>query len=1303
MKLFVSIILLLILSSFIANAQQVEKGITTFGTSAVNETVLDIMARQILGANNPRSVEAEKEKEYPDRHNLPQNPNSQNVSSYSSKLKILNSPNQITSTAPITKGLSFTTVTLTTGGAYPPDNMGSVGPTQYIVAVNSKIVSYNKTTGVADGVLNVTTDNFFASVMSTASGTFTSDPHIRYDRLSNRWIIVIIDVPAGTGKTANRVLVGVSADGTITGSTVWKFFYYQNSGNFIDYPTLGIDQNAIYIGGNLFNLAGTSFLGTIGLVVQKSSIMGSGPMVSTKFSLGGASTGLYTPQGVDNLYDLNATEGYFIGVDNALEGQLDLIRVTNPGTTTPTISSAITITVPTTYTSGTLYSKSCTYSLDSDDERLLAAMIRNGHLWTAHHIETTNAGVGSSSGTRISARWYDLINFKTGSTPSANQSGTVYSNTITSTRDKNYAYPTITVNGQGHALMGFTATGYYSYANAGYTYRLDTDVAGTMTAPDSNTTSSTAYNPTGDGANSSTTHRWGDYSMTEVDPSDDMTFWTIQQFCNATNSYGCRVSQFRAPAPAPLISATPNILSSGSNLTLVIKGDTTTGLGFYEPGTSFSKHLSATIDGGIIVNSITYYSPGAIALNVTTTSGTSGARTITITNPDGQVVSSSTIFTYQPATGPLLAVTPISLTGFNYSFGYGPSLSQSYTLSGSSLTGYPGNINVTAPTNYEVSLDDVNFAGSQSIPLTSATLSSTIIHVRLKSGLGITTYSGDVTNAGGGATSQTVTCSGVVNPVPSPIIVVSPGTLAGFSYSIGAGPSVSQSYTLSGSYLTPALGSITVQCLTNYEVSTDGVTFSASVSPSYTGGALSATIYVRLKAGLSIGSYNSETVSNAGGGATTQYVLCSGVVNDITALFADDFNYTVGTLLTDNGWTAHSSAGSNPITITSPGLSYSNYAGSGVGNAVTLTGNGEDDNHTFTSTSTGTIYASAMINVTSANATGDYFFHFGSGTTTTYNTRVFVKSATGGFVFGVSKSSNNIQWSGNVLTTGSTHFIVLKYTFITGSTNDKAELFIDPTIGGSEPASSDLSAVISDADFTSIDRICLRQSSTTPVALLDGIRVGQTWASVTPSATKILTLTAFLEGYTNTSGIGMTSSPTVTVELHNSTSPYALVESQSGSLNTAGVGTFNFTTANNGTQYYIVVKTWNTIETWSSASQNFTSGTLSYNFTTAATQAYLSNMTQIGGAGWCIYSGDVNQDGYVNLTDYNLINNDSYNLVNGAVVTDLTGDLYTNLADYNIVNNNSYNLVKVNSPLLNPAASITKSINRLNKQIKKNK
>jgi hypothetical protein len=46
---------------------------------------------------------------------------------------------------------------------------------------------------------------------------------------------------------------------------------------------------------------------------------------------------------------------------------------------------------------------------------------------------------------------------------------------------------------------------------------------------------------------------------------------------------------------------------------------------------------------------------------------------------------------------------------------------------------------------------------------------------------------------------------------------------------------------------------------------------------------------------------------------------------------------------------------------------------------VTLGPTGEDDNVTFAGQSTGSVYAAAMVNVTSAQVTGDYFFHFFDG------------------------------------------------------------------------------------------------------------------------------------------------------------------------------------------------------------------------------------------------------------------------------------------------------------------------------------
>src|SRR6059036_288708 len=91
-----------------------------------------------------------------------------------------------------TAGLSFLGATLAeTFSSFPPDTMGAAGPSQYIVCVNGRIRSFNKSTGVADGVLNANTDVFFQSVMTPpVTNNFTSDPRIRYDRLSQRWFVV---------------------------------------------------------------------------------------------------------------------------------------------------------------------------------------------------------------------------------------------------------------------------------------------------------------------------------------------------------------------------------------------------------------------------------------------------------------------------------------------------------------------------------------------------------------------------------------------------------------------------------------------------------------------------------------------------------------------------------------------------------------------------------------------------------------------------------------------------------------------------------------------------------------------------------------------------------------------------------------------------------------------------------------------------------------------------------------------------------------------------------------------------------
>jgi hypothetical protein len=280
---------------------------------------------------------------------------------------------------------------------------------------------------------------------------------------------------------------------------------------------------------------------------------------------------------------------------------------------------------------------------------------------------------------------------------------------------------------------------------------------------------------------------------------------------------------------------------------------------------------------------------------------------------------------------PTLTLSASTLTGFTYISGSGPSTSQTYNLSGSDLTPASGNITVTAPTNYEVSKDNSTFSASVTVAYTSSTVSSTAIYVRLKSGLAVASYnSALVTNAGGGATTVNVTCSGSVSAAPTPTLTLSSSTLTGFTYISGSGPSTSQTYNLSGSNLTPASGNITVTAPANYEVSKDNSTYASSVTVAYTSSTLSSTaIYVRLKSGLAVASYNSALVTNAGGGATTLNVTCSGTVSaastptlSVSASTLSGFTYVLGDLLSTsqsyNLSASNLTPASGNITVTAP-------------------------------------------------------------------------------------------------------------------------------------------------------------------------------------------------------------------------------------------------------------------------------------------------------------------------------------------------------------------------------------------------
>jgi hypothetical protein len=227
------------------------------------------------------------------------------------------------------------------------------------------------------------------------------------------------------------------------------------------------------------------------------------------------------------------------------------------------------------------------------------------------------------------------------------------------------------------------------------------------------------------------------------------------------------------------------------------------------------------------------------------------------------------------------------------------------------------------------------------------------------------------------------------------------------------------------------------------------------------------------------------------------------------AFYTEDFTSSASTALTSAGWTISGTSVVSPITITAPGLSIGKYSGSGVGNAATLTTTGQDVFAGFPSINAGTVYLSFMMNVASAG-TGDYFIALSPASSqTNYYARLHIKTSGTGYVLGISKSnevSGGAQYGTTVLSFNNTALVVVKYTFtVADTTNDPISVYaFTSTIPTTEPATAEIASyvVATKSDASDLGNITLRQGSTgaAPALVIDGLRVGTTWALGVPSA-----------------------------------------------------------------------------------------------------------------------------------------------------------------------------------------------------------
>lgn len=232
--------------------------------------------------------------------------------------------------------------------------------------------------------------------------------------------------------------------------------------------------------------------------------------------------------------------------------------------------------------------------------------------------------------------------------------------------------------------------------------------------------------------------------------------------------------------------------------------------------------------------------------------------------------------------------------------------------------------------------------------------------------------------------------------------------------------------------------------------------------------------------------------------AITLIILSFVLTTSAQQLLTANFNFTGE--LTNYGWRRIPDLNNAAIKTDSPGLNYTGYVLSGIGNTAKLDSTGQDLEMGFSAFfyQNNITYTSFMLNVKKATTIGDYFF---SNTTTNPSgekkAKVFIKLASTGFYkIGIAKANETPIYGNDSFAVNVTSLVVLKYETIAGNNNDLVSIFnLKSGFPASEPTPLVQINSGTDTDMWRISGIALFQGtdSIAPKLLIDGIRSANNW------------------------------------------------------------------------------------------------------------------------------------------------------------------------------------------------------------------
>ena len=430
-------------------------------------------------------------------------------------------------------------------GCSPPDPNGAVGPNHVVTMSNLHFQIFNKSgTSLFGPAANNTLWSGFGGGCQTQNA---GDPVVIYDQLADRWLLTQF-----TSSAPYLECVALSQTNDPTGSYYRWSIATGNGNNFPDYPKAGMWPDAYYFSTREF-AGGSTFVGVGAYALDRAQALVGNPNPTIVGFLAPPSPAYVVgdgllPSDLDGMTPPPAgSPNFFVGSEDnngPYGAPADALTVwkfhydpMTPGNSTFMLTNTIPV-APFNSILGLCGGTRACIPQPGTANRIDHLGYRQRPLhrlayrnFGTHESLVTNQSVSAGTGPNgevSGIRWWELRS--PNAAPVIFQEGT-YAPGLTDGIHRWMG--SIAMDGAGNMALGYSASNGTVFPSVFYTGRLAGDPLGTMPLGEGS-----IINGTGSQTGS---NRWGDYTAISVDPTDDFTFWYVNEYVPTTSSIGWRL------------------------------------------------------------------------------------------------------------------------------------------------------------------------------------------------------------------------------------------------------------------------------------------------------------------------------------------------------------------------------------------------------------------------------------------------------------------------------------------------------------------------------------------------------------------------------------------------------------------------------------------------------------------------------------------------------------------------------------------------------------------------------------------